>query len=177
SSQHIIRHRLSSRCASARHTVPARKLLLAAWQQRNRWCTLPISRPGRRTPTANQRLSPASSSVAFGRFSSCRCSRTTSLSAPSISSANRCPPSPTNKTGLVKISATRGVRPFETPRLLNELRESLQQKTATADVLRVISSSPGDLQPVFEAMLENATRLCEASFGALWLYEGDAVRL
>jgi signal transduction histidine kinase/CheY-like chemotaxis protein/HAMP domain-containing protein len=58
----------------------------------------------------------------------------------------------------------------------HELSESLEQQTATSEVLRVISSSPGDLKPVFETMLANAIRLCEAKFGFLWLSEGDGFR-
>ena len=65
----------------------------------------------------------------------------------------------------------------EVARLSRELSEAVEQQTATAEILRVISSSPGDLQPVFEAILENATRICEAKFGNLWLREADKFRI
>src|SRR5262249_34675823 len=65
---------------------------------------------------------------------------------------------------------------IENTRLLNELRESLQQQTATAEVLGVISSSPGELEPVFQAMLQNSVRICEAKFGQMFLTDGDVVR-
>src|SRR5271165_5655445 len=61
----------------------------------------------------------------------------------------------------------------EIARLRHELDDALEQQAATSEALRVISSSPGELEPVFQSMLENATRICEANFGALFRFDGN----
>ena len=74
------------------------------------------------------------------------------------------------------VIAIENVRLFEAEQArTRELAESLEQQTATSEVLQVISSSPGELAPVFQTMLANATKLCEASYGALWLSQGGAL--
>src|SRR5262249_24272191 len=84
---------------------------------------------------------------------------------------------------LLQNFASQAVIAIENARLVKELRqrtdalsETLEQQTAASDVLRIVASSPGDLQPVFESMLANATRICQAKFGTLYLKEADAFR-
>jgi signal transduction histidine kinase len=93
------------------------------------------------------------------------------VGAVSIGKAETGPFSP-RQIQLLTTFAAQAVIAIENTRLLNELRESLTQQTATADLLRIVSSSPGDLNPVFAIILDKALHLCEAAFGMVTTYDG-----
>ena len=125
---------------------------------------------------------PRSNLAAPARLLRCRCSRTTSSSAPSIY-RQEVARSPTSRSSWSELRRP-GVIAIENTRLLNELRqrtddltESLEQQTATSEVLKVISSSPGELEPVFRAMLdERDAHLRGQVRHSVCCCEGDAFR-
>jgi adenylate cyclase len=93
---------------------------------------------------------------------------------------NRPPVKARRKSGARKARRAQGSTPGlqeQVVSLTRELKESREEQTATSEVLKIISSSPGELKPVFDAILENATRICEAKFGNLFLYADNSFRI